>query len=313
MNPGPRAAALSVNMLSIVYMVLACACFAGNDLSTKLAVHYLPAPEIMVIRGCIAATLAFTLVCIFHGPSALKTIFNRHVFYRSGLESFISPILITSYFFLPIATVTAISQFSPILGMIAGIYLFREAVGWRRWIAAFVGFFGVMLIIKPGTTGFHPMAAMVLVVAMLTVARDIQSRKIGASAPLFVIPLASAIMNGIIASLLALALRPFDLPAWGAWVWPDAFSFAVVAATALFVVTAHTFSFLAFRYGDLSVVAPFRYIYLLFATLGGVVIFAEWPDWISLAGMMLIVAAGLYLLHRERRRGKQAAAGTMPR
>lgn len=289
-------------MRSIVYMVLACACFAANDLSTKVAVQYLPAPEIMVIRGAIAASLTFVLVCVVHGAGELKRIFNRHVFYRSTIESFISPILITSYAFLPVATVTAISQISPIFGMIAGIFLFRESVGWRRWLAAFGGFFGVMLIIKPGTSGFQPMALMILLVAVLTVARDIQSRKIGGAAPLFVVPLASAIMNATIASILAVMLLPFDLPVWGPWIWPDLFSFSVVAAAAAFVVVAHTFSFLAFRYGDMSVVAPFRYIYLLFAALGGVVIFSEWPDWISVAGMLLVVAAGIYLLHRERLR-----------
>lgn len=79
------------------------------------------------------------------------------------------------------------------------------------------------------------------------------------------------------------------------------------------MVLANTFSFLAFRSGDMSVVSPFRYFYLFFAVIGGVVIFAEIPDAISFAGMTLIVAAGIYLLHRERLRAQsKTAAETHP-
>ena len=304
---------MSANLRSILYMMLASCSFAANDISTKVAVQYLPTPEIMAIRGAFAAVLALLLVIAVHGAASLRKILNRHVIQRSVFEAMIGPILITLYAFLPIATVTAVMQVGPFFGMIAGIWLFRESVGWRRWAAALVAFTGVMLIIKPGAAGFQPLALLVLLVAVMTVMRDIQSRKIGDAAPPFVVSLATSITGVMLAFILAPIMLPFGIRAWGPWLWPDAFSLTVVIGASFFLVIAHAFAFLAFRTGDMAVVSPFRYFYLLFAVVGGVFVFAEYPDWISFAGMALVVGGGLYLLHRERLRSRNAtAAATAP-
>ncbi len=289
-------------------MMLASACFSSNDICTKIAVQYLPAPEIIVIRGSTAFVFAFVLVCFVHGLSQLKTIANRNVFWRSLFEGSVGPMIITCYAFLPLATVTAVMQVGPFLGMIAGIYLFRESVGWRRWCAAFVAFFGVLLIIKPGGDAFQPVALVVLMIATVGVGRDIQSRKIGNAAPPFVVSLATTMTGTMLALLLTPIMQPFGIRAWGPWLWPDLHSFLLCCLAGVLMVLANTFSFLAFRTGDMSVVSPFRYFYLFFAVIGGVIVFSEYPDLLSLFGMTLIVAGGIYLLHRERLRAKNAAA-----
>lgn len=291
-------------------MMLASACFSSNDICTKIAVQYLPAPEIIAIRGGTAFVFAFVLVCFVHGVSQLKTIANRNVFWRSLFEGSVGPMIITCYAFLPLATVTAVMQVGPFLGMIAGIYLFKESVGWRRWCAAFVAFFGVLFIIKPGGDAFQPVALVVLAIAAVGVGRDIQSRKIGNAAPPFVVSLATSLTGTMLAFLLTPIMQPFGIRAWGPWLWPDLHSLLLCCMAGLLMVLANTFSFLAFRTGDMSVVSPFRYFYLFFAVIGGVIVFSEYPDLLSLFGMALIVAGGIYLLHRERLRAKHAAAVT---
>ncbi len=308
MNSKPAAGALSANLRSIFYMLLASACFSSNDICTKIAVQYLPAPEIIAIRGMTAFVFAFALVCFVHGISQIRTIANRNVFWRSLFEGSVGPMIITCYAFLPLATVTAVMQVGPFLGMIAGIYLFKESVGWRRWCAAVVAFFGVLLIIKPGGSSFQPVALVVLLIATVGVGRDIQSRKIGKTAPPFVVSLATSLTGTMLAFLLTPIAQPFGIRAWGPWLWPDLHSFSLCCLAGLLMVLANTFSFLAFRAGDMSVVSPFRYFYLFFAVIGGMIVFAEFPDWLSLLGMALIVAGGIYLLHRERLRAKNAAA-----
>jgi drug/metabolite transporter (DMT)-like permease len=309
-NSKPAAGALSANLRSILFMLLACVFFAANDLSTKYAVQFIPVPEIMAVRGLAASLLGIGIVWGLYGIAAFKLIKNRHVFYRSILEALIGPALITCYAFLPIATVTAVMQVGPFFGMIAGIVLFRESVGWRRWLAAIVGFAGVLLIIKPGHYSFEPIALIVLLTSMMTVARDIQSRKIGNAAPPFVVSFATSFTNMTLGFVLTPLLLPFHLRGWGEWVWPDPVTLAVVLLAAVSVVLAHTLSFLAFRAGDMSVVSPFRYFYLLFSLLGGIVIFSEVPDWLAFLGMILIAGGGIYLLHRERLRAKAALAST---
>lgn len=294
-------------------MMLASASFASNDICTKIAVQFLPAPEIIVFRGATAFVFAFAMVCFVHGFTQLKTLANRHVFWRSMFEGSVGPMIITCYAFLPLATVTAVMQVGPFLGMIAGIYLFKESVGWRRWLAAFVAFSGVLLIIKPGVDAFQPVALLVVLIAAVGVGRDIQSRRIGNSAPPFVVSLATALTGTMIALVLAPIMQPLGIKAWGPWVWPDLHVFALCCLAGFLMVLANTFSFLAFRSGDMSVVAPFRYFYLFFAVIGGVVVFAEIPDLISFAGMAFIVAAGIYLLHRERLRAQnKLASQTQP-
>jgi drug/metabolite transporter (DMT)-like permease len=291
-------------------MVLATASFAANDINTKIAVQSLPAPEIIAIRGGAALAFSLILVCFVHGITQLKSMANRDLFWRSVFEGSVGPMIITCYAFLPLATVTAVMQVGPFLAMIAGIYLFRERVGWRRWLAAFVAFAGVIMIIKPASSSFEPIALLVIVIATVGVGRDIQSRRIGNAVPTFVVPLATSLMSIVLALLLTPLLQPFGLRAWGPWSWPDPYSLLLCCLAGFFLVLANTFAFLAFRSGDMSVVAPFRYFYLFFAVIGGVLVFAEYPDWVSLAGMALIVAAGLYLLHRERIRARHAAAAS---
>lgn len=292
-------------------MMIACVCFAANDINTKLAVQFLPTPEIIAIRAATAIVLSFVLVLLFHGFSRLKTLANGKLFWRSLFEGSVGPMMITCYAFLPLATVTAVMQLGPFLGMIAGIYLFKESVGWRRWLAALAAFAGVLLIIKPGGDAFQPAAFIIILAAALSVARDIQSRRIGNQVPTFVVPLASSIASLAIAFVLTPIVQHFELSAWGPWRWPDLYSFTQCVMSGCFMVLANIFSFLAFRIGDMSVISPFRYFYLFFAVIGGMVIFAEFPDWVSLVGMALVVAAGLYLLHRERLRAKNKLAATI--
>lgn len=288
-------------------MMLASASFASNDINTKIAVQYLPAPEIIAIRGGAAFVFSLALVFFVHGISQLKTLANRNLFWRSLFEGSVGPMIITCYAFLPLATVTAVMQVGPFLAMIAGIYLFKESVGWRRWCAALVAFAGVLLIIKPGADTFQPVALIVLLIAAVGVGRDIQSRRIGSAVPTFVVPLATSMMSIVLALGLTPLLQPFGVRAWGMWHWPDLHPFALCCLAGFFLVLANTFAFLAFRSGDMSVVSPFRYFYLFFAVIGGMIVFSEFPDWVSLLGMAFIVAAGIYLLHRERIRARRAA------
>lgn len=292
-------------------MMLASASFASNDISTKIVVQYLPAPEIIAIRGAAAFVFAFALVIFVHGLAQLRTIANRNLFWRSLFEGSVGPMIITCYAFLPLATVTAIMQTGPFMGMIAGIYLFKESVGWRRWCAALAAFLGVLLIIKPGANAFEPVAMIVLLITAIGVARDIQSRNIGNTVPTFVVPLATSIVSIVLAFTLTPLMQPFGVRAWGPWLWPDLFSFALCCFAGFFLMLANTFAFLAFRSGDMSVISPFRYFYLFFAVIGGMIVFAEFPDWLSFLGMALIVAAGIYLLHRERLRARARMAAAI--
>jgi drug/metabolite transporter (DMT)-like permease len=301
-SPSPVAG--SANLRSILFIIGAGMCFACNDICAKLAVRTLPTPEVMVIRGIGAATIALLLVIAVHGAAALGTLRNRNVMLRSFIEALVGAGLITCFAFMPIASVNAILQIGPFFAMLVGVFLFRESVGWRRWMAAGVAFTGVLCVIQPAGDRFTFASVLVLLLAILMVLRDIQSRIIGLRAPPFVVALGTALAGITLALILSPLMQPFGLRAWGPWLMPDAFTLTVTLLASVFLVGAHALSFLAFRGGDMSVVAPFRYVYLCWAVLGGAIVFGDYPDALSLTGMALVVAAGLYLLHRERMRAK---------
>ena len=208
--------------------------------------------------------------------------------------------LIAALALMPIADVTAILLIQPFLLTIVGVLLFKENVRWRRWSAVAAGFIGMLLVVKPGTSAFEPASIIVLIAALLVVVRDVTTRFLHADVPTTGVVLVTAVFGVIIGFVGALG---------GNWTMPGAEAFAASVIAGAFLVFAIILGVIAFRDADVSVVAPFRYALVVFAVIYGVFLFREFPDAVSLAGIGLIVGAGIYMLHRERvRYGKMRAA-----
>jgi drug/metabolite transporter (DMT)-like permease len=200
---------------------------------------------------------------------------------------------------MPIASFTAIILVQPFLITAIGAIWLGERVGWRRWTSIAVGFTGMLLVMKPATEDFQLVSLVALAVAVLSITRDLLVRKIGAHVPTTVISFSTALF-AVPVGLLGAAVEPWEVPA------SSILLVVVVAAAFLFV--AFLLTVMAFRGTDVSVVSPFRYSIVVFAFIFGVIAFGEVPDAVSLFGIGMIVAAGLYMLHREAVRRRQEAA-----
>jgi drug/metabolite transporter (DMT)-like permease len=285
----------SANRRGMAFMVIAMALFAANDAGTKFAAATLPVSEIMTIRGGFA--LAFLLiVLLWRGElGAWPQIADWQVSLRGGAEAVTGILLISALALIPFGNVIAIIQLVPFVMTVIGAYLLREAVGWRRWLAVGAGFGGVLLVVKPATAGFD-MASLLALTATLTILlRDMLARAIGSRVPAFIVALAS-IVAGIAIGLAGLAVQ--------SWSAPDLATVAVLGAAGICLVLAQFFIVVAYRDTELSAVAPFRYSIVAFAVIYGLVFFAELPDAFSLGGMAIMIAAGIYMLHRERLRSR---------
>jgi drug/metabolite transporter (DMT)-like permease len=201
---------------------------------------------------------------------------------------------------LTFADAAAIGQFTPLMVMAGAAIFLREAVGWRRWSAAAVGFFGVMLIIKPGTGAFQPMALVILASMVCVAARDLITRRIPKDLPTSLLTAGSAVAGAVI----GLVMAPFEQP----WISPSFKDVAIMAACAASVLCGYALIIIAVRHGPTAVTSPFRYTYMLFAVLSSLLIFRENPDAWSWAGIALIIGSGLYMLHRERVVAQRARA-----
>jgi drug/metabolite transporter (DMT)-like permease len=291
----------AVNYRGILAMIGGSACFAANDTATKFAAQYLPVTEIVAVRAGFALVIALVVIAWRRELMAIAAIRNPYLILRGCIEAFIGILVVYALSKMPIANFTAIILIQPFVMTAIGALWLKEHVGWRRWTAVVAGFAGMLLVMKPATADFELVSLVALLAALLSLTRDLLVRRIHAQVPTTVISFSTALF-AVPLGLMGAAVQP--------WEMPDAVSLLAIVISAAFLFVAFILTVLAFRGTDVSAVSPFRYSIIVFAFVFGVVVFGEIPDVVSLIGIGMIVAAGLYMLHRERIRRRDQPDGT---
>ena len=192
----------------------------------------------------------------------------------------------------PLATATTIMFLSPIVVTLLSIVVLKEQVGLRRWIGILIGFFGAIIVVQPWEmtgSAVNVGAFFLLAAAFSNGAYQIITRKVRADNPLTSL-LFTAAAGAVFSSLI--------LPWY--WQWPDVWGWTLLIASGFAGALGHYFLIEAMRRAPASVVAPFSYSSLIWATLFGYVIWHELPTANVWIGAALIIAAGLYIYVRER-------------
>jgi drug/metabolite transporter (DMT)-like permease len=279
-----------------IALILASTVFLGlSDVTSKYLSATLPSIEITWIRFVV-----FTLVMV---PAMLpgSPLFALRTA-RPGLQVMrgvamlgSSLLFISGLRFLPIAEASATSFVSPLLVTALSIFFLGESVGVRRWLATAVGLIGVLIILRPGSSAFHPAAFFPLVSALCWACMLIMTRIMSGREAV----MTTMTYSAIVGLAILCALVPF---VWVAPSWHDIlFGILIgVASTA-----GQWIVVLAFRYADASVLAPFSYTQLLWVSILGFLVFGEVPDVWTVTGAVFVVASGLYTAHRERLRRSQ--------
>lgn len=198
---------------------------------------------------------------------------------------------VTGLHFLPLATMTAINFIGPFVVTIMSIVFLKEHVGPHRWMAIVVGFAGALLIIRPGTAGFHPASLFAVVTACCWSVAMITTRQIRPDDSTLT-TLVWTVLTGLAGSSLLVSMfwKPVSWEAIGL------LAFMGVGAT-----LGQLFMVKALNHAGASMLAPFAYSQIIWATLLGFAIWGEFPDHWTWFGAAIIVACGLYVWHRERR------------
>jgi len=194
---------------------------------------------------------------------------------------------------VPLATATTIMFLNPVLVTVLAIPLLGEKVGLQRWIGVMLGFLGAVVVVRPWQEelGAHGLGDMfLLAAAVLNANYQILTRRVRGDNPLTSL-LYTATAGAVVTSLLV---------PWF-WQWPKPLDWLLLMATGLAGGLGHLFLIRAFRAAPASVVAPFSYSSLVWATGFGFVIWGDWPDLWTWAGAALIIGSGLYIFSRERR------------
>lgn len=194
---------------------------------------------------------------------------------------------------VPLATASAIGFTSPLIVTALSVPLLHECVGLRRWSAVIVGFFGALLVVRPGP-GFHDAAVLLLLFSSAAYALyQIATRWVSlyddaATGIVFTALLGSLVMTAALPFVFVMPRSPLDL--------------AMFLSLGLLGGAGHYLVIRAFQSGPAAVIAPLGYVELIGTTILGYLIFGNFPDAWTWFGAAIIIASGIYIAFRERRR-----------
>ncbi|GMG84089.1 DMT family transporter [Paralimibaculum aggregatum] len=294
----------------ILFKLASVALFSVMAACIKAARVEVPAGETVFFRAfvALAPVLAYAAWTGRMGD-ALTTRNLRGHFWRGLIGCSAMGLSFAALGLLPLPEVIALGFAAPLIATGLAVLLLGEVVRLYRWTAVAVGLAGVVVMVWPRLTiiradgldglaeGAALGAACMLVAAFLMALAQIQVRWLTRTEP----TLAIVFWFHVSCSLASLATLPFG------WEWPTAAGWALLVTAGMFGGVAQIFVTESYRHADASTIAPFDYSSMLYGLLIGWLIFDEVPEPMVLAGAAIVVAAGLFILERERRLGLLAA------
>ena len=277
--------------LGIILMLTTMLCFVSLDAIMKYALQSYSLVQVTWARFFFA-TLFAMLFCGKQLPRLAISQMPGLQLSRSALLMITTFLFNAGLIFVPLVTATTIMFLSPILITVLSIFFLGEHVGIRRWIGIVMGFVGAVIVVQPwhvGTSTFNVGALFFLAAALTNANYQIITRKVRGDDPM-----TSLLYTAAGGAFLTSFLLPLH------WQWPDALGWTLLVASGLAGAVGHFCLIQALRYAPASVVAPFAYSSLLWATLLGFLVWREFPSINVWIGAALIVAAGLYIFVRER-------------
>lgn len=287
-NPEPGAATPADSWRGIPWMLATMVLFACINATAKYLTEFYPVPQVIWAR------YAFHLlaVAVILGPRLPGVMATRRL--RLQLVRSVLLLLTTGLFFsglslVALADATAMMFVAPLLVTALSIPLLGESVGWRRWASVAVGFAGALIIIRPGMGVMQTAILLPLGAAMVHAVYQIATRGLGRTDSALTIIAYTPLVGALVTS----AVVPFF------WTAPDAKGWALMVLLGVLGGVGHFALIKAFQAAPASVVSPFGYTNLIWATVFGFIIWGHLPDMVTVLGATVIVAGGVYIFHRE--------------
>jgi len=282
--------------LGIAYACLGMFCVAGLDALAKLLGEGYGVIQIMFFRNFFGLFLIAALVWRDGGLRTLRTVQPVQHCIRGACALAAGLMFFTGLQFMPLAEAFAITFAGPVFIAALSVPLLGEKVGPRRWAAILIGFAAVMAILRPGSAAFQPAALLPLGAAFAYALVMIFSRRLSRAET------SASILfwTAAICAVATAALLPFD------WTTPTPRDWLLFVALGTAGSLGMLFMVQAYRHAPAAAVAPFDYTILIWGLILGWLIWHELPDAGIWPGVGLLVACGLYIIHREARRGRAA-------
>lgn len=287
-------------LIGILLMIGFCAVAPLGDSIAKILGDTIPLVQLMVVRFAIQAVILLPVIfaagiSLKMSPRLLRITFLRTILHIVGIAAMFS-----SLRYLPLADAVAIAFVMPFIMLALGAVFLGEEVGPRRIAACAVGFIGTLLVVQPSFAEVGLPALLPLVVAFAFSFYMLVSRRIAKECD----PLALQTVSGFMATPMLVVLM---ILTWGSddtifgVVTPTANELWLLLAIGLLGTCGHLLMTWSLRFAPSATVAPVQYLEIPFATLIGWIIFSDLPNGLAAVGIAITMAAGLYILFRERR------------
>jgi len=269
-------------------MFLSVCTFSVMDLLVKWSSDY-PTGEVLFFRGFFGLLPTYFLI----PKNKLKTFYTtkrskEHLFRcLMGLMALIAIVIALRE--LPLAVVVSLSYAAPLFITVLSIFLLSEKVGIFRWLAVLIGFVGVIIIAEPGFKGMNYLYFLPLIFCIGMAFVTITIRKLSTTEPIWLI----SIFFTITISIAGLATIPMG------WVMPNFQDFILLALIGVTGGSANLFLTQSYKLSEVSLVAPLKYLALIFAIIFGYLIWNEIPTIKTLIGASLVILASLIIFKRE--------------
>jgi drug/metabolite transporter (DMT)-like permease len=281
-----------------LFMILATGAYATNDTLMKLATEGLPPYQVLMMRGIAAMLWGMPLLFVLGYGGRLQMMFDARVLSRNLLETVAVLCFIVALANMPIADATALGQITPLIIILGASFLLGEKVSGLTMALISLGFAGALMIAQPGGSGISIYALLAIANAVLSAARDLAGRRVGAEVPGMIVAMSAVVivLGGAAAGHLLLE----------EWQMPGLRHVLLLAASGFFLIFGHFFIFMAYRIGPTGAVAPFFYCFTIWAVISGLVVFGHLPNTLAISGIVLVVASGLLIVYNDRRRRRLA-------
>ena len=278
--------------IGIALVTLTTLMFASLDTSAKWLVLSLPVLQVVWMRFFSQVLFTAAVFAPTMGWGMFRVVNLKLQCLRGLILALMTALNFLALQYLQLAETGAIQFSVPILIAVLSSWWLKEKLDVASWIAIWVGFAGVLVIIRPGSHAFHPAIFLSVMNAFLYAGFNMLTRRLAASEN----PVSTQLFS---AAVSAVVLAPF---AWSQWQTPEGvLTWVIIGLIGVFAGLGHLSVASAHRYASAAFLGPFLYQQILYMTLGGWLVFDQTPDHAVALGAVIVIASGMFLLWREMR------------
>jgi drug/metabolite transporter (DMT)-like permease len=280
-------------------MMLSILLFSMMDASVKWLGAIYPTAQIMFFRCAVALIPVLVIILMRGGPSILKTGHIGLHLLRSVLGIAAMGFAFYAFSLMPLAEAVSILHTAPLFMTALSVVLLREKVGLRRWTAIVIGFIGMLIVVRPGADMLASGSLYMLSAAFLIGCTTIIIRHLGKIDDPVCITFYFTV-TGVLVSAVGIVIQ--------GWQQPAPSDLGLLLIVGLFGGMAQYLMTLSYQHLAVGILAPLKYLTIVFSGCIAYLVWGEVPDLQSVIGIGIIVGSGLYTLHRELIRGSRIGA-----